>query len=95
MEKQSKIESINFKSFLLKAIERLPNGSIKILKTLNEKGPLNMDQISVYSLINRSFVKTAIAPLEVLELVNLERFGQAKEYSITELGEELLSLIDE
>lgn len=94
------LEEITLKEFLLEAIEKLPTGSVSILKTLGDNAnvfefdDLNMDEISISAKINRSSVATAIAPLEVLGLVELRRQGQAKRYSITDRGLEVLKFVN-
>lgn len=97
MEKKM-VDEINFKDFIKEAAERFPNGSLSILQGLKSKletgvKDMNMDEISIEAKINRSSVATAIAPLEVLGLVDLTRYGQAKRYSITELGLEVFELL--
>lgn len=96
MEK-SVLEQVNFKDFIMEAASRFPEGSLAILRGLQEtKGKdafLNMDEISRVADINRSSVATAITPLEVLGLVELTRYGQAKRYSITKLGLEVIKFL--
>lgn len=98
------LDKITFKEFLLDAVSRFQDSSITILKVLgkgidgnDESKPtgLNMDEISISAKINRSSIATSIAPLEVLGLVELARQGQAKVYSITDIGLEVLSVLRE
>jgi hypothetical protein len=97
---QKTLDQINFKEFIKDAAERFPEGSLAVLKGLKSKleedgkeNSLNMDEISIIAKINRSSIATAIAPLEVLGLVDLTRYGQAKRYSITNLGLEVFEFL--
>lgn len=86
------IDQMKLSDYLKDTISRCPRESVKILEALSN-APLNMDRISQLCEINRTLLKNFLAPLEMMGLVNLERYGMAKEYSLSKLGAAYIELL--
>ena len=64
-----------------------------ILKALNKKGSLNMEQISLYTQKTVSERRDSLSRLLGSSLIKGERVGSSKIFSISDSGQELIKMI--
>lgn len=86
------LDSMSLRDYLRGAVRRLPKQSADILTILQNKGSMNMNRLSLTAEINRSLLNKFVTPLEVMGLIQQDRYGMTKEYSLTPLGEAFLKL---
>lgn len=86
------LDSMTLREYLRGAVKRMPKQSAAILSILKNKGPMNMNRLSLTAEINRSLLNKFVTPLEVMGLIQQDRYGMTKEYSLTPLGEAFLKL---
>lgn len=92
MSSRDVLDSMTLREYLSEAMTRLPKPSVTILFLLKNKGPMNMNRLSLTAEVNRSLLNKFVTPLEVMGLIQQDRYGMTKEYSLTELGEAFLTL---
>ncbi|WP_141505084.1 transcriptional regulator [Paenibacillus luteus] len=85
-------DNMTLQEYLRGAAKRLPEQSASILMILKTKGSMNMNRLTLTAEINRSLLNKFVTPLEVMGLIQLDRYGMTKEYSLTALGEAFLNL---
>lgn len=86
------LDSMSLREYLRGTVKRMPKQSAAILSILKNKGPMNMNRLSLTAEINRSLLNKFVTPLEVMGLIQQDRYGMTKEYSLTPLGEAFLKL---
>lgn len=81
--------------YLVKAGERLPEEANRVLEALINEGNMNKEDLSLLSRVKRAVLDHVIMQLYALGLVDVSTEGKSKICSLTKLGEEYLSLVDE
>lgn len=71
---------------------RLPEEAERILKALEDGGPMNKEELSLTSRVKRAVLDHVIMQLYALGLVDVSTEGKSKMCSITSLGYDFIGL---
>jgi len=81
--------------YLVKAGERLPEEADRVLEALVTEGDMNKEDLSLLSRVKRAVLDHVIMQLYALGLVEVSTEGKSKICSLTKLGQEYISLMEE
>lgn len=81
--------------YLVKAGDRLPEEANRVLEALINEGNMNKEDLSLLSRVKRAVLDHVIMQLYALGLVDVSTEGKSKICSLTKLGEEYISLLEE
>jgi len=73
---------------------RLPEEAERVIKTLEEEGPMNKEELSLTAKVKRAVLDHIVMQLYALGLVNVATEGKSKICSLTKLGYDFLKLKD-
>lgn len=89
------IGTITLADYLVKAGERLPEEANRVLGALVTEGNMNKEDLSLFSRVKRAVLDHVIMQLYALGLVDVYTEGKSKICSLTKLGEEYITLVEE
>ncbi len=73
---------------------RLPEEAERVVRTLEDGGPMNKEELSLTAKVKRAVLDHVIMQLYALGLVDVATEGKSKMCSLTKLGYEYLELRD-
>lgn len=74
--------------------KRLPEEAERVIKTLEDTGPMNKEDLSLTAKVKRAVLDHVVMQLYALGLVDVNTEGKSKMCSLTKLGYEFFNLTD-
>lgn len=74
--------------------KRLPEEAERVIKTLEDTGPMNKEDLSLTAKVKRAVLDHVVMQLYALGLVDVSTEGKSKICSLTKLGYDFLKLKD-
>ncbi|OPX90253.1 MAG: hypothetical protein A4E53_01139 [Pelotomaculum sp. PtaB.Bin104] len=74
--------------------KRLPVEAERVIKTLEDTGPMNKEDLSLTAKVKRAVLDHVVMQLYALGLVDVSTEGKSKICSLTKLGYDFLNLKD-
>jgi len=71
---------------------RLPEEAERVIKTLEEEGPMNKEELSLTAKVKRAVLDHIVMQLYALGLVDVTTEGKSKMCSLTKLGYDFLNI---
>ncbi|MCF8010533.1 MAG: transcriptional regulator [Clostridiales bacterium] len=84
---------LTLNEYFIKACDRLPEEAIRVMSSLEGKGSMNKEGLSLTAKVKRAVLDHIVMQLYALGFVEIETEGKSKICSLTPLGNNFLELI--